>query len=430
MKKRLILSLSLVLALGTVIPSAAAEIGNGTVGDKGSLVIVGGALGSTNAGVYNQFIDLAGGKETARIGIIPAASGNLKSSRAFEKDLEERYGLKPEHVEILEIAVVDDKKTPDTDESKWIANAESKVVAEKVRNLTGIWFVGGDQTRITQALLRDGMDTEVLTAIRKLYAQGGVVGGTSAGAAIMSDPMIAGGSSLGAITSGFTTTYGDENDQLAGPLYMEKGLGFFTHGLVDQHFDQRARLGRLAIAAYAYKAKSSLAFGVDENTALIYKAAAGTIEASGNGGVTIIDVSQAVQKSNAPKLEMTNVDLSFLSPGDVYTLADRKLTAASSKDSTKDYEYYSLKGPIANTGVFSGYSMAKPFIMYNLVDNSAVTEISGYCFDEKGRGVEVIFSKTEKTEGYWGYQDGNLDSYSASHIRMDLKPIQVDIKRK
>lgn len=430
MKKALILSLSLVLALGTILPTAAVEIGGSSGAAKGALVIVGGALGSSNAAVYNQFITLAGGKETARIGIIPAASGNLKSSKAFEKDLEEKYGLKAENVEILEIAVVDDKKTPDVDESKWIANAESNALAAKVKNLTGIWFVGGDQTRITKALLRNGMDSVVLTAIRGMYAQGGVIGGTSAGAAIMSDPMIAGGSSLGAIRTGFTDTYGDENDQLAGPLYMEKGLGFFTAGLVDQHFDQKARLGRLAVAAYAYKAKSTLAFGVDENTAMIYKAASGTLEAAGAGGVTIVDVSGATQKDKGPKLEMGNVDLSFLSPGDVYTLADRKLKADPSKDSTKDYEYYSVKGPITNTGAFSGYSMVKPFIMYNLVDNSAVSEITSYCFDEKGQGVEILFSKTDKTEGYWGYQDGNLDSYSAAHVRMDLKPIQVEIKNK
>ncbi len=127
---------------------------------------------------------------------------------------------------------------------------------------------------------------------------------------------------------------------------------------------------------------------------------------------------------------MNNVDLSFLSPGDVYTLTDRKLAADASKDSTKDYEYYNLKGPITNTGAFSGYGMVKPFIMYNLVDNSAVSEITSYCFDEQGQGAEILFSKTDQTDGYWGYQDGNLDSYSAVQIRMDLKPIQVEIKKK
>ncbi|WP_254871000.1 hypothetical protein [Bacillus sp. Marseille-Q1617] len=109
---------------------------------KGNLVIVGGALGSSNAEVYNEFIKLAGGKEKARIGIVPAASSSLKSSNRFKEDLV-GYGVNESSIEILPISSHDFSGT-DENENKWKGNVNKKEVAEHIKGLTGIWFVGGD----------------------------------------------------------------------------------------------------------------------------------------------------------------------------------------------------------------------------------------------------------------------------------------------
>ncbi len=428
-KKFLSLSLALSLVLSSV-PFSYAEATalTATPTNKGSLVIVGGALGSTNESVYNKYIALAGGKTNAKIGIIPAASGNLKSSNNFKKDLI-GYGVPESQIKILEIAVVDDSKTKDVDESKWIENANKVEMATQIKDLNAIWFVGGDQTRITKAMLKtDGSQTLALKAIWELYQNGGVIGGSSAGAAIMSNPMIAGGNSLGAINSGFTTKYVDENDQLNGPVYLEKGLGFFPYSIVDQHFDARARLGRLTAASWEYKKLSTKAYGVDENTAMIFNEATKLIEVAGAGGVTVINVANAIKDNNLKQLAIKNVSLSFLSPGDQYNIETGKLTISTSKDETNGYEYYDLRGPIVNTGVLSGYNTVKNFIAYNLIDNAGAKEIKSYCFDDKGLGAELIFSKTATTKGWWGYQSGNMDSYSADQVNFEIKPIQVTIK--
>lgn len=395
----------------------------------GHLVIVGGALGSTNADVYNQYIALAGGKEKAKIGIIPAASGNLKSSNAFKSDLVKLYGVSENNVSILPLAMVDDSKTKEVDESQWIANADQQKTADQIKNLTAIWFVGGDQTRITKVLVKaDGTQTLALKAIWELYKNGGVIGGTSAGAAIMSQPMIAGGNSLGAINYGFTDQYLDENDQLNGPAYLENGLGFFQYGIVDQHFDARARLGRLAVTAWEFKTSYKRAYGIDENTAMIFHAGTKNFEVAGAGGVTVVNMNMAKKNIKIKQAAIRDVLLSFVSPGDTFNVETGKMTVSSTKDSTNGYEYYDVKGPILNTGVFSGYNTVKNFIMYNLVDNAGVQSIKSYCFDENGNGAQIIFSKTSDTKGWWGCKDGNMDSYSADQILMAIEPVKVSIK--
>lgn len=433
-KKMLSASMAMALIVTSVTSDFAAEgklQAAKPVESKGHLVIVGGALGSTNASVYNEYIRLAGGKEKAKIGIIPAASGNLKSSNNFKKDLV-GYGVAEANVTILPLAVVDDSKTKDVDESKWIENAAKPEIAAQIKGLDAIWFVGGDQTRITKALVKaDGTQSEALKAIWDVYKKGGVIGGTSAGAAIMSSPMLAGGNSLGAITQGFTTKYVDENDQLNGPVYMENGLGFFGYGLVDQHFDARARLGRLAVAAYAYKDQFRRAYGIDENTAMIFHAATNQFDVAGAGGVTVVDTIMAIKQA-VPKTTQAaykNLLISFVSPGDTFNVERGVLTVNSSKDLTNGYEYYDVKGPILSTGVFSGYNTVKNFVAYNLVDNAGANSVISYCFDDKGMGAQLVFSKNASTKGYWGYQDGNMDSYSAQEVILDIEPIQVSVKQ-
>lgn len=381
---------------------------------KGSLVIAGGSLGSSNQAVYESFIDRAGGKENGRIGIIPAASGKLKSSNEFKADLV-KYGVRAENIDILPISNHDFSDT-DFDESKWKNNVSEKEIINQIEDLSAVWFVGGDQLKITDTLFDEkGKNTKALDAIWDIYRDGAVLGGTSAGAAIMSDVMITGGDSLGGLKGEFTEVDKAPANKEYAPVYIEKGLGFFQYGIVDQHFDERARLGRLAAAAVKYEKQKEKfhSYGIDEDTALIVDNKAKTAEIAGRGGVTVVDAGKA--KPASKKLHpVNNVSISFLSPGDKIDLKTKAFSVNPDKDETKGYEYYSFK-PLEATGILTSYGRLKPYLSYSLIDNSSTESVKSYLYDSKGKGFALTFSKTDETNGYWGYQDGQKDDYSITN---------------
>ena len=113
---------------------------------------------------------------------------------------------------------------------------------------------------LAMALVRGGRETPVLQALRALHAGGGLIAGSSAGAAMMSERMLLGGTSLESVVHGLT-----ENPDRPG-LLLGPGLGFFRFGMLDQHFIKRGRLGRLIVAMA--KTGVQKGFGIDENTAL------------------------------------------------------------------------------------------------------------------------------------------------------------------
>ncbi|QJX78310.1 cyanophycinase [Priestia megaterium] len=390
---------------------------------KGNLLIAGGALGSSNSSVYNKFINLAGGKQ-AKIGIVPAASTKFDSSNQFKSDLI-KYGVKAENIEILPISNHDFKGTSEN-ESTWKTNMNSDKLAQKVKGLTGIWFVGGDQTLITGSLRNEnGSDSKVLQAIWHTYKNGAVLGGTSAGAAIMSNTMLAGGDSYGALSYGFTNTYDDMNQQEGGPAYLEKGLGFFQYGLVDQHFDNKARLGRLITTAYEKGNKNQLSYGIDEDTAMVVNNKEKQIEVVGRGGITLVDLAKVQANDKFPS-DYKNILISCITPGDKVNLTTKEIVINPAKTSTRKNEYYSEKvGP--NTGLFSPHGVLRKFLAYDLVDNAQSKEIKSYAFNQN-KGFELTFRKSAESNGYWAYTDGQKDDYSIVKVALDIKPIDVDIR--
>ncbi|WRP04730.1 cyanophycinase [Rossellomorea aquimaris] len=392
---------------------------------KGNLLIVGGALGSSNSAVYEEFIKLSGGKKKAKIGIIPSASGSLKSSNQFKEDLIS-YGVAESAIEILPLSAHDFSGTEE-DESEWKDNAQKKEMTKKIKRLTGIWFVGGDQLKITDTLVKDnGKNTKALDEIWKVYRKGAVLGGTSAGAAIMSDVMITGGDSLGGLRQEFITEDVSNPDKEYAPVYIQKGLGFFQWGIVDQHFNERSRLGRLAAAAIRYETnKNHFAYGIDEDTAMVVNNEKQTISVLGRSKITVVDVSQTTLTGK----EIKNIDLSYISPGDVLELKTNEFNISEDKVETKDYEYYNFR-PLPATGVLSSYGTLPHYLSYSMVDNEAVSEISSYIYDGDGNGFELEFKQTDETKGYWGYQDGQKDSYSLLHVKMNVTPVSVHFNKK
>src|SRR5207237_652263 len=132
---------------------------------------------------------------------------------------------------------------------------------------TGVFFTGGDQLRISSQI----GDTPVEERVRELLASGGVVAGTSAGASMMSDTMLVRGA--------------NQESYRIGDLHMAPGLGLVRDMIIDQHFAERGRIGRL-LGAVAHNPRV-LGVGIDEDTAIIIEG--GRMKVIGAGAVYCVD---------------------------------------------------------------------------------------------------------------------------------------------
>jgi cyanophycinase len=396
---------------------------------KGSLVIAGGGIDPGNKSIYNQLIDLAGGPEAATFAIIPTASGTPVQSYAFIRQVLISYNVKEENIHIIPISLMDDDSTKDTDESKWAENGNDIQLAGTVRKCSGVWFTGGDQMRVTKALYRsDGSRTPVLEAVWEVYERGGVVGGTSAGAALMSEVMIGNGTSLGALQMDIITDNGPDNED-TDALLISRGLGFFPEGIIDQHFHARARLARLVIALMHSKDRFHMAFGVDENTALIYSASDRSIQVAGEAGVTIIDASDATISYFGGLPEINNLSVSYMEEGDRYLVPAVILTPAPGKKPTRGQESYTRPNP-AQSGILSPNGATfLDLVTINLIDNSKAESVSNLTFTDHGNGFLLTFSKRAGSQGYYAESAEEEDLYTVSDIRLDISPVTVTVTK-
>jgi cyanophycinase len=217
---------------------------------RGFIIPIGGAEGrGRKSGILRRFAKLCGGDD-ARIMVIPTASLRHETGPEY-KDLFRSMGAKSMCVPI---------------ESR-----EDCFEAETLRileNATGIFITGGNQLRLSTIL----GGTPVARRIRNLNAHGVHVAGTSAGAAIVSEHMIAGGRS-------------GPSPRESG-VELAPGLGLTNRVIIDQHFNQRQRMGRL-LAALSFN-PFACGLGIDENTAG-FIGPDGKMEVVGNGTVTVVD---------------------------------------------------------------------------------------------------------------------------------------------
>lgn len=407
--RRLLLFPGLVwLAVSGLAPTALA--------DSGTLVIVGGGLEPDNSEVFTAFLE-ARPANAPSIAIIPAASGEPQQSADAFRNALVAHGVDPASISIVRLAILDDPATDTVDEACWRDNADDAAEIEKLRQAGAIWFTGGDQSRITTLLLReDGGDTAMLSAIRERLEAGAVVGGTSAGAAIMSSPMITQGDSLAALLPG---TPGE-------PLQFGGGLGFASDALVDQHFGERARLGRLAAALTDARQPHRIGFGIDEDTALVVDRAKGTARVAGSGYVTVLDARSAMRESG-DRLAIGGLLVSLGGAGDEIDLAAATIVPAAFKRSTLGAEYYNAADLPGGGMALSGQTLAQ-VAGEALLDNLAAKVVERHSFIGEF-GVTYRFSQTTASQGWWGRAPDSAARYTLSAIRFDIEPIHVTIRR-
>jgi len=389
-------------------------------GKTGNLVIAGGAISHLSTDIFTRFAELSGGKD-ARIGIVPAATGSI--DKQFKLLLKSflKAGVSPNNVILLPLAVKDDKNT-EQDESQWLANGNATQVAEQIASLTGVWFIGGDQTLITQTLLNeDGTDTLALQQLRKIYKSGATLGGTSAGAAIMSQIMISGGNSQGALFQGFKSQYTSMDEQEYGPVVTAPGLGFMTQGIIDQHFDRKGRLGRL-IVTLLNDENYNWGYGVDEGTAMLVEGQQFTV--IGEGGVTVVDTQHATgYVSGQFPVAADNIRLSYVQVGDSFDMASGQLTVAEEASATRSHEYFNV--PQQNvSGLVNANRNLDEFLGYNLLDNKATNQVLSWLIAEP-LAIQLVFTQDQLSKGYWR-TDVTADVYSFENVRMDIRPANIN----
>jgi cyanophycinase len=231
---------------------------------RGPIIPVGGAEAKVgDPTILRRFVQLAGGRD-ARIAVIPTASQLADTGERYEAIFRD-IGVRAARA-----LTIDTRQDAEQDE-----------LVEKLERADGIFLTGGNQLRLSTTL----GGTPAARAIRRRNAQGAAVAGTSAGAAFLSEHMIASGD------EGATPH--------AGSVTLSPGLGLTNRVIIDQHFRQRDRLGRL-LTALAYN-PFAIGLGLDEDTAAIIYAD-NTLEVLGTGAITVVDPAD-VEFSSMDQLE-------------------------------------------------------------------------------------------------------------------------------
>jgi cyanophycinase len=372
---------------------------------KGSLVIIGGALRGDNTAVWERIVQLAGGKG-ARIAVFASASANPEKAGAL---LVERFNGFGARAFFVPVAV----RLPGTD---YQAAADDAALASAVRSAGGAFFAGGDQGRITRALRRpDGSNTRMLDALWDMYRRGGVIAGSSAGAAIMSSTMFGYPKPVHA-----TLKLGLDDDKEIAP-----GLGFIGDDVfIDQHLLVRGRFARMvpAMLKKGYK----IGLGIDENTAMVVGPGR-EVEVLGYRGALLVDLSKAVPKDGAKggPLSVSNVRLSYLDNGDRFNLVSQAFTPSLDKlDNKVDPAKPYYRDPLFSADILGNSTVVD--LMAKLIDSDQPDAIGLSLDSPDGVQPDLGFEfKLTRTADSVGYMSTLTEAYSVYNMRLDIRPIVV-----
>ncbi|PZQ22073.1 MAG: cyanophycinase [Stenotrophomonas acidaminiphila] len=261
---------------------------------RGWIIPIGGAEEKeTNPRILARFVELSGGAD-ADIVVIPTAS-RLKESGTRYEDL--FRGMGASRVDVLDF----DTRRDCQEEGRLARLAEA----------SGIFFTGGNQLRLSTIL----GGTQVARCIRLRNAQGVTVAGTSAGAGFLSEHMIAFGA--------------EGSSPRASSVRLAPGLGLTNRFVIDQHFRQRDRLGRLT-AALGYN-PFAIGIGLDEDTAA-FISPDDTLEVEGSGAVTVVDAhdlqfSSMAQAGEDDPVCLLGLGVHILIAGATFNLHTRRASA-------------------------------------------------------------------------------------------------------
>jgi cyanophycinase len=277
------------------------------------------------------------------------------------------------------------------------------------------------QSRLLTALRSaDGKATPVLAAVSRVHARGGVVAGTSAGAAVMSHVMCREAKSLlQVLRSGVTK--GKEVDE---------GFGFLDpNWFVDQHFLVRGRIARALVIMRQFNVRYGL--GIDEETAVVVRA--GQAEVVGRRGALLIDLSKATQDTKVSGFNVTDARVSYLERGDALNLATLKITPTKEKLAEQAID--------PNSPTFKPESN-EPIVANDILGNSALLDVMKRLMDNRpaealGLAFDGSAAKGGPTEGFefrlsrapgtmaWSSSKSGAEDWTIAGLRLDVRPVTV-----
>lgn len=260
---------------------------------KGSLVIIGG--GDRPDYVMEKIMQLAGGKK-AKLVIIPNASGEPVETAEYQKKGLNRLGYE-------NISYIYGKR----------AELDTPEILAKLDGVTGIFFSGGDQSVLT----RDLLGTKFLARIKEIYRQGGVISGTSAGAAVMSKIMLTGDEKKNKDSSSAFITIEKDN------VDTKEGFGFLENVIVDQHFIKRKRYNRLM--SLMYENPKLLGIAIDEATAIVVTGG-DKFEVLGESQVMVMNATKAknIRTDKHGNFAAEGMIIDLLINGDKYSISKKQ----------------------------------------------------------------------------------------------------------
>lgn len=260
---------------------------------KGSLVIIGG--GDRPDYVMEKIMQLAGGKK-AKLVIIPNASGEPVETAEYQKKGLNRLGYE-------NISYIYEKQ----------AELDTPENLAKLDGVTGIFFSGGDQSVLT----RDLLGTKFLARIKEIYRQGGVISGTSAGAAVMSKIMLTGDEKKNKDSSSAFITIEKDN------VDTKEGFGFLENVIVDQHFIKRKRHNRLM--SLMYENPKLLGIAIDEATAIVVTGG-DKFEVLGESQVMVMNATKAknIRTDKHGNFAAEGMVIDLLINGDKYSISKKQ----------------------------------------------------------------------------------------------------------
>ena len=365
----------------------------------GKLIIAGGNLNDNNTEIYETFFTLSNfSKDSFRIGIISAASDTpSETAKSYANMFESNYNI----TDIIWI--------PITTDNLEIAFDQRNI--ELIYLMTGLFFTGGDQTRLNKCLKQsNNSDTPMLYVIREQFKNNKlVIMGTSASTAIQQKtPMITGGESYEALLYG---SFPEINSSYPKNLSYDinGGFGFFEHGYLDVHFGARGRQGRIIRLIHDQLNLTSCpyGFGIDENTALVVIDNIARI--IGYNGVYFFNLTKAISDEQF-YFSISNVYVSYLTQDDIINLEEYSVVVAPWKKNMKNI-VKNIQLPPENYYIFSSImnsdskerlnSEEFTKVSLNLIEDNKINQTYGFTFQDEPR-FRVLFSKTNETNGLIG----------------------------
>lgn len=380
------------------------------------VLAIGGAL--EHEGVWQRLVAEAGGPGS-RIAVFPTASDDPLEAGERNAAALRRAGAV---AEILPVA-------PRLVGVDWQAARDDPALIARVASAQGLFFTGGAQELIIDSLRPGGVESAMLAAIRQLAARGGLIAGTSAGAAVMSDWMFRDAQDPLAVLRG----------RLREGQELDRGFGFVGPGLfIDQHFLRRGRIGRL-LPAMVSKA-CVMGLGVDEDSAALIHA--GRIEILGAHGALLVDLS-AAQAAQAGRQDgafwLRGARLSLLAPGDCHDLGQGESTPAPPRQARRiDPRAADFRPRRARAGFYPDMlgDQAIARAMRELLD-SPDAELRGLAFDgrdllaapdpehaEPELGFEFRLYKGDDTLAY-RREDPEAEDCTVLRVRLDVSPVRL-----